>query len=877
MSWLDEAKAENFATVAGRLGMRNKKNRWTPCPACGQSRTSKDPRPIIHNYKGRLWTCNNCKQGGDTLDLVAYYLGGQPFVEMPDKRPVRDFFGSVEDTDRVTILRQGPTEYPPTDEVQRLLTSATRLDEYSRTDIDAWLMARAIDPAQATDAYLLSDSFDYGRLTYVTSSSGKSMPWWPSFWTQEYPVVFPLYDHMGLCKSFLGRTMQERTNQTKTRCPIGYNSRGLMLMNKAARQLANGAQYDEIWITEGEMDFLALNERTTNPVIGIRSGAVRSLHAIPIGGNPNLLICTDLDEAGDKYAREIAALFCDSLDVKRLKLKKKDGEKDVNDLIKDGWGVDDLRGACKPMDLSNIRSTRMLLKMIEFLETAQKMGRVDRQYWMDEIDINQLALAQDTFPHEIDEVMERIAAIHGCKGIIGKIETALRHHRVEAERSAQHVEAQELISRGEEFDGEDPSLEEMIYRKEIKKDGVVVGYGSILAREQNVVTILKHDRRWKGRMKYNEFSGSPEVDGVPWTDSKNFEIGLWLQEHYDGLRLENNRLEGSIDYVCRQSGYHPVRDKLKELYESTDLSEAPEHAKPEYLWSHYFGADDSPLHREYGKRFMIAAILRVMTPGCKVDAMPVLISRQGTGKSSGLRALAIEDQFFSDTKFDIRNKDAYQMLEGRWIYEIAEAEALLGAGFNTVKGFLTSQHDRYRKPYRRLIEEHPRSNVFCCTTNENSLEFLADPSGSRRYWSMMVGTKGQQAKVTLLKEERHYLWAWAYHYVVTEEDNRCWLTGEYEELCRAQNDKFAVTDTWADYIEGYLTDKLDNALKESFIFTIPQILEDVFRIDKDRQDMKMSKRVADIIQALGAENIGRKVVDGKRKRCWVIKDNTARW
>lgn len=141
----------------------------------------------------------------------------------------------------------------------------------------------------------------------------------------------------------------------------------------------------------------------------------------------------------------------------------------------------------------------------------------------------------------------------------------------------------------------------------------------------------------------------------------------------------------------------------------------------------------------------------------------------------------------------------------------------------------------------------------------------------------MVGTKGQQAKVTLLKEERHYLWAWAYHYVITEEDKRCWLTGEYEELCRAQNDKFAVTDTWADYIEGYLTDKLDSALKDSFIFTIPQILEDVFRIDKDRQDMKMSKRVADIIQALGAENIGRKVVDGKRKRCWVIKDTTARW
>ena len=874
MSWLDEAKSENFATVANRLGMSNKKNRWTPCPACGERRTSKDPRPIVHNYKGRLWTCNHCNASGDTIDLVAFHVGGQPFMELDDKRPVRDFFGSVSVSDRVPNADEQPTEYPPTDEVQKLLNSATRLDEFGRSDVDGWLIKRTIEPSDVRDAYMLSEEFNYGSLSYVESSNGKRMPWWPSFWSKEYPIVFPLYDHMGLCKSFLGRTMKNAENRTKTRCPIGYSSRGLMLMNRSARRMANGVQHKEIWVAEGEMDFLAMSVRTDEPVIGIRSGSTRHLHAIPISGKPTLYIATDLDEAGNKYAREIAALFCDSLNIKRLTLKERDQELDVNDLINQGWTMDDLRNACEPMDLTNIRCTRMLLKMIEFCEVAQDLGRAEKQNWFDNINLTLLADTQDIFPNEVDELFETISKFHGFKGLIGKLETALQHHRTEAERASQHAENQILIEQGQDFQGEDPSLENMIYRKEIKKDGIIVGYGSILAREQNVVTILKFDRRWQGRLRYNEFSGSPEIDGVAWTDSKNFEIGLWLQEHYDGLRLENNRLEGSIDYVCRQFPYHPVRDKLKEIYEATDLTEAPEHTKPECLWSHYFGAEDSPLHREYGRRFMIAAILRVMNPGCKVDAMPVLISRQGTGKSSGLRALAIEDQFFSDTKFDIRNKDAYQMLEGRWIYEIAEAESLLGAGFNTVKGFLTSQHDRYRKPYRRLIEEHPRSNVFCCTTNENSLEFLADPSGSRRYWSMMVGTKGQQARVQDLRDERHYLWAWAYHYVKVEKDKRCWLTGEYEDLCRTQNDQFAVSDTWSDYIEGWLTDRLDANNNDAFIFTIPDVLENVFRIDKDRQDMKMSKRVADIIQALGAENIGRRMVHGKRKRCWRIRDLT---
>lgn len=113
--------------------------------------------------------------------------------------------------------------------------------------------------------------------------------------------------------------------------------------------------------------------------------------------------------------------------------------------------MDDLRNACEPMDLTNIRCTRMLLKMIEFCEVAQDLGRAEKQNWFDNINLTLLADTQDIFPNEVDELFETISKFHGFKGLIGKLETALQHHRTEAERASQHAENQILIEQGQDF------------------------------------------------------------------------------------------------------------------------------------------------------------------------------------------------------------------------------------------------------------------------------------------------------------------------------------------------------------------------------------------------------------------------------------------
>src|SRR5262249_51101233 len=54
----------------------------------------------------------------------------------------------------------------------------------------------------------------------------------------------------------------------------------------------------------------------------------------------------------------------------------------------------------------------------------------------------------------------------------------------------------------------------------------------------------------------------------------------------------------------------------------------------------YCGAEDNPLNRAIGRKFLLAAVRRVKQPGCKFDNIIVLEGPQGTGKSTLARVLA---------------------------------------------------------------------------------------------------------------------------------------------------------------------------------------------------------------------------------------------
>ena len=119
------------------------------------------------------------------------------------------------------------------------------------------------------------------------------------------------------------------------------------------------------------------------------------------------------------------------------------------------------------------------------------------------------------------------------------------------------------------------------------------------------------------------------------------------------------------------------------------------------------------------------------------DGMLCLIGGQGIGKTSFFRKLAVKEEFFYEGKsLDFRDKDTIRRASSTWICELGEVESTLRSDIEKLKAFVTDPIDMYRLPYGRADVRLARRTSLCATGNSD--EFLIDPTGNRRFWSVPV-------------------------------------------------------------------------------------------------------------------------------------------
>ena len=209
-------------------------------------------------------------------------------------------------------------------------------------------------------------------------------------------------------------------------------------------------------------------------------------------------------------------------------------------------------------------------------------------------------------------------------------------------------------------------------------------------------------------------------------------------------------VQEALERLCEKTRVNPVRDYLDCLkWDGTP--------RIDRLFVDYFGAEDTPLNRAFGRKALLSAVRRARHPGCKFDCMPVIEAPQGAGKSRAVRALAVRDVNFSDQP--IRWDDPKQQLEAvssAWIYEVGELVGLKKADVESIKNFLSRQEDRVRPAYGRFIVTRPRHCVFIGTSNGGvGAGYLTDPTGARRFWPVRAG----QIDVEAIERDRDQLWA----------------------------------------------------------------------------------------------------------------------
>lgn len=255
----------------------------------------------------------------------------------------------------------------------------------------------------------------------------------------------------------------------------------------------------------------------------------------------------------------------------------------------------------------------------------------------------------------------------------------------------------------------------------------------------------------------------------------------------------------AVRNVAAVRAYHPIREWL--------VAQADDGRSLLDTWMvDYLGAEDSPYTRAISRMFAVQMVARIMEPGCKADYMPVLWGDQGQRKSEACRALA-GGLYFSDSLPPISDETAAMLhLRGLWLVEVAELASVSKSGVERVKAFMTRRVDRYRSPYGRMDEPHPRQCVLIGTSNKE--QFLKDETGGRRFWPVHVV---RPCDPEGLARDRGQLFAealWTYR-----AGEHWWPSADFErEHITPLQEAARQDDPWAEEIADFLATNISGEI-----------------------------------------------------------------
>ena len=264
--------------------------------------------------------------------------------------------------------------------------------------------------------------------------------------------------------------------------------------------------------------------------------------------------------------------------------------------------------------------------------------------------------------------------------------------------------------------------------------------GKPLLTIENFLTAMEEDKRY-ANIRFNELSGRAEVhniivDGKPqikkWTDADEAASERYMETAYELYSPPKH--ERALRLLFEERRYNPIRDVIDNVkWDGTE--------RCENFLTKWALVEDSDYTREVSRLIFAGGIHRLYEPGTKFDDVVILIgTRQGEGKSTLVRWLAVKDEWYGEvTLFD--GQQAIEQLQGKWICEISELLALTKTKEQeAAKAYITRAVDSYRKPWDKNVTDMPRRCVFIGTSNNSNP--LSDKSGNRRYYPVEVKCEG---------------------------------------------------------------------------------------------------------------------------------------
>lgn len=299
------------------------------------------------------------------------------------------------------------------------------------------------------------------------------------------------------------------------------------------------------------------------------------------------------------------------------------------------------------------------------------------------------------------------------------------------------------------------SAEVVDYTKLIMSKPDKQGKASPLPIYENIRRIILTDRKFTDRLRYNEFSFTPQLRDLrtnKWNtlpDSLIFEVWSHVSATYGWTRrIAKGVVQDALLAACHHYPVNPPKEYI--------LSLSWDGVPRLDTWTQSaFGAPDEAVYREMGANWIKGMVKRIIEPGCQFDNVLVLEGPQGIGKTSALRILG--NGWHVELTLDVDSKDFIMTLANNIIVEFSEGDIVNRTDMKRLKGIVTKREDQVRLPYGRSLSTIPRGCVFAMTTNDT--QYLKDETGNRRWWPIQIK---QAIDLDWLRTNRDQLYAEAY-------------------------------------------------------------------------------------------------------------------
>ena len=313
--------------------------------------------------------------------------------------------------------------------------------------------------------------------------------------------------------------------------------------------------------------------------------------------------------------------------------------------------------------------------------------------------------------------------------------------------------------------------------------------GKPLSTIENVAEIC---RRLSIVVRYNVISKEEEilVPGASFSiDNRQNASLAWLLSECAKFRMPVDRVPDYVTYLADQNLYNPVanwitskpwdgQDRLSDLVGTV-------HARGERQFPSV-----GELKRALITRWMISAVAAVFRPtGVSAHGVLVFQGDQYIGKTKWFKTLVPASLGVLQDGVILRpeDRDSVKQCVANWLVELGELDATFRkSDIAALKAFLTKDRDILRRAYARKESEFARRTVFFASVNPK--EFLHDPTGNRRYWTIECEKLDHDHGIDMQQ-----CWAQVYEQLFVPGES-WFLTGDEMCLLNDHNKGFEVVD-----------------------------------------------------------------------------------